>query len=154
IAARGGGARIYDRNGTMLYEFLDPDTGYQTPVKLEDVSPFIQQATIAAEDASFYDNPGVNVKGLTRAALENLKPGDSFLHGAGGVPGGPPAVTERLRPLRAYGCGVGATAPGAGPDGGARRHQPGHGELGEARGDRIAPEGAALSGTALRELRR
>lgn len=74
MAARGGGARIYDRNGTLLYEFLDDQYGRQYPVKLGDISPLIQSATVAAEDASFYDNPGINVKGLARAGIENLKP--------------------------------------------------------------------------------
>ena len=69
IAARGGGARIFDRNGTLLYQFLDDSYGYQTPVKLGQVSPLIQQATIAAEDADFYSNPGVNIRGLVRTAF-------------------------------------------------------------------------------------
>jgi membrane peptidoglycan carboxypeptidase len=91
IAQLGGGAKIYDRNGTLLYEFLDPNYGYQDPVTLDQVSPYIQQATVAAEDASFYSNPGVNVKGLTRAAVENLKPGDGFLQGTGGS-----SITQQL----------------------------------------------------------
>ncbi|MBF6599968.1 MAG: penicillin-binding protein [Dehalococcoidia bacterium] len=91
IDARGGGAKIYDRNGTLLYQFLDPNYGYQTTVTLDQISPLIQQATIAAEDASFYSNPGVNVKGLTRAAIENLQPGDKFLQGTGGS-----SITQQL----------------------------------------------------------
>ena len=31
MAARGGGARIYDRHGTLLYEFLDEKYGLQDP---------------------------------------------------------------------------------------------------------------------------
>ncbi len=91
IAARGGGARIYDRNGTLLYEFLDERYGYQTRVALADVSPLLQNATIAAEDASFYSNPGLNVKGLARAGIENLKPGGQFLQGSGGS-----SITQQL----------------------------------------------------------
>ncbi|TAK63412.1 MAG: hypothetical protein EPO22_06620 [Dehalococcoidia bacterium] len=91
IAARGGGARIYDRHGTLLYEFLDNGYGYQTPVKLDHVSPLIQQATIAAEDADFYDNPGINIRGLVRAGFENLRPGDSFMAGSGGS-----SITQQL----------------------------------------------------------
>ncbi|HET6614554.1 MAG TPA: transglycosylase domain-containing protein [Dehalococcoidia bacterium] len=91
IAARGGGARIYDRNGTLLYEYLDPNYGLQRDVKLADISPWLQKATIAAEDASFYSNPGVNVRGLVRAATENLKPGDEFLQGTGGS-----SITQQL----------------------------------------------------------
>jgi len=91
IANRGGGARIYDRNGTLLYEFLDPDYGIHDPVKLQDISPWVPKATIAAEDASFYSNPGVNVRGLVRAASENLRPGDGFLQGTGGS-----SITQQL----------------------------------------------------------
>lgn len=91
IAARGGGARIYDRNGTLLYEFLDEKYGRQERVKLDLISPDIRNATIAAEDASFYSNPGINVKGLGRAALENLKPGEKFGQGTGGS-----SITQQL----------------------------------------------------------
>lgn len=91
IAARGGGARILDRNGTLLYEFLDDDYGLQERVKLDQVSPWVPRATISAEDASFYSNPGVNVRGLARAALENFKPGEGFLQGSGGS-----SITQQL----------------------------------------------------------
>src|SRR5438105_2221429 len=91
MAARGGGARIYDRHGTLLYEFLDEKYGLQDRVKLDQVSPFVKDATVAAEDASFYSNPGINVKGLTRATLENLKPGGDFLKGTGGS-----SITQQL----------------------------------------------------------
>jgi peptidoglycan glycosyltransferase len=91
IDARGGGARIYDRNGVLLYEYLDEDYGFQTRVKLDDISPLIRDATIASEDASFYSNPGVNVRGLVRAGVENLRPGDDFFQGSGGS-----SITQQL----------------------------------------------------------
>jgi membrane peptidoglycan carboxypeptidase len=91
IAARGGGARIYARDGTLLYEYLDDNYGRQERVSLDKVSPLIQNATIAAEDASFYDNPGINVKGIARAGIENLQPGDGFLQGTGGS-----SITQQL----------------------------------------------------------
>lgn len=91
INQRGGGARIFDRNGTLLYEFLDERYGRQQRVPLDQVSPLVQKATIAAEDASFYDNPGINVKGLARAGLENLQPGDGFMKGTGGS-----SITQQL----------------------------------------------------------
>lgn len=91
IAARGGGARIYDRNGVLLYEFLDEQYGIQRRLDLDEVSPLVRTATIASEDASFYSNPGLNVRGLTRAALENLRPGDDFFEGTGGS-----SITQQL----------------------------------------------------------
>ena len=76
------GAIILDRNGKLLYEYVDDKDGMRLPVKLEDVSPAFLAATIATEDASFFKNPGVNSKGLVRAAWENFDPlvesGDPF----------------------------------------------------------------------------
>lgn len=91
IAARGGGARIYDRNGVLLYELLDENYGIQRRLPLDQISPYIRDATIAAEDASFYSNPGLNFRGLVRAATENLNPGDGFLEGTGGS-----SITQQL----------------------------------------------------------
>ncbi|MBI5287412.1 MAG: transglycosylase domain-containing protein [Chloroflexi bacterium] len=90
LAARGGGARIYDRNGTLLYEFLDEGYGQHRPVKLDQISPWLQSATIAVEDDSFYSNPGVNIRGTFRAVTENLTPG-RFLTGTGGS-----SITQQL----------------------------------------------------------
>ena len=39
--------RIFDRNGNLLYEILDPTAGRRTYVYLEDISPFMVAATIA-----------------------------------------------------------------------------------------------------------
>jgi membrane peptidoglycan carboxypeptidase len=90
LAARGGGARIFDRNGVLLYQFLDERYGYQEPVPLGQISPHVRDATIAAEDASFYDNSGLNVRGIARAAVENFASGD-ILEGSGGS-----SITQQL----------------------------------------------------------
>ncbi len=65
-----GGAQIFDRNGKLLYEYVDDKSGLRSPVKLEDISPWIIAATISTEDLSYWDNPGVNYRGLARAGLE------------------------------------------------------------------------------------
>ncbi len=86
------GSRIFDRNGNLLYEFVDPLSGLKNPVPLSEISPWLIYATISTEDASFYDNPGVNIKGLLRAAMENLTPfGPGFLKGSGGS-----SITQQL----------------------------------------------------------
>jgi membrane peptidoglycan carboxypeptidase len=86
------GSRVYDRNGTQLYEFVDPLSGLSNPVPLSEISPWLIQATISTEDASFYDNPGVNVRGLLRAAMENLTPfGPGWFKGSGGS-----SITQQL----------------------------------------------------------
>ena len=98
-----GGARIYDRNGALLFEYLNPLYGRRDPVSLDEISPYLRDghlagplidATIAAEDASFWDNPGINYRGLAAAVWDNLSPfGDSpgFLQGRGGS-----SITQQL----------------------------------------------------------
>jgi len=74
-----GGARIYDRHGQLLYEFVDELSGLRRPVALSEISPWMTKATVSTEDASFYTNNGLNTQGLARAAVENLTPfGSSF----------------------------------------------------------------------------
>jgi membrane peptidoglycan carboxypeptidase len=87
-----GPAKIYDRHGTLLYEFEDETEGLRNPVRLDDISPYVIQATIATEDASFYSNPGVNLRGLVRAGIENLTETDvGLLRGTGGS-----SITQQL----------------------------------------------------------
>jgi membrane peptidoglycan carboxypeptidase len=89
----GGGARVYDRNGTLLYQFIDELGGLRRPVPLSEISPWLREATIATEDRTFYENNGLNVRGLTRAALENFTPfaGEGVLEGTGGS-----SITQQL----------------------------------------------------------
>jgi membrane peptidoglycan carboxypeptidase len=68
-----GGARITDRDGALLYEFVDETAGMRRPIVLADVSPWLIAATIATEDPTFFENPGVNFRGLSRAAVENVR---------------------------------------------------------------------------------
>ncbi len=88
-----GGAKIYDRNGLLLYQFVDEYEGLRRPVELEDISQFLIQATIATEDKTFFTNNGLNTAGLMRAAYENFIPfGDiGFLAGSGGS-----SITQQL----------------------------------------------------------
>ena len=87
-----GGARIYDRNGELMYEFVDEFTGLRRPVPIEEISRWLIDATISVEDPTFYENSGLNTRGLTRAALENLTPyGGDFLEGSGGS-----SITQQL----------------------------------------------------------
>ena len=92
LAKQAGGAKIYDRNGVELYQYMDDLAGLRSPVPLSDVSPYLVKATIATEDASFYSNPGINIKGLLRAGVENFFPGQlGFLQGSGGS-----SITQQL----------------------------------------------------------
>jgi membrane peptidoglycan carboxypeptidase len=67
-----GGAQIFDRNGTLLYQYVDDRSGLRSPVKLEDISPWMIAATVSTEDNSFWTNEGVNLRGIARAGLEAL----------------------------------------------------------------------------------
>lgn len=73
IAAQpSGGAQIFDRNGNLLYEYVDDRSGLRSPVALEDISPYLIAATVSTEDYGFWDNAGVNLRGLARAGLEQV----------------------------------------------------------------------------------
>lgn len=65
--------RFYDRKGRLLYEAPGPHSGKYSPLPLAYIPLFIRQATIAAEDASFYSNPGFDPKGVLRAIIANIK---------------------------------------------------------------------------------
>src|SRR5437870_4298914 len=52
------GAKILDRNGKLLYEYVDDQSGLRRPVRLQDISPAFLAATISTEDDSFFSNPG------------------------------------------------------------------------------------------------
>ena len=88
-----GPSIAYDRNGQKLGDYIDDNNGLRDPIALEEISPYVIAATVATEDASFYDNPGVNFNGLARAAWENLTPfgGGGFFGGSGGS-----SITQQL----------------------------------------------------------
>ncbi|MGE0058036.1 MAG: transglycosylase domain-containing protein [Dehalococcoidia bacterium] len=85
------GLEILDRNGNVIYTIGD-EPGSSRIVPLEEISPNLINATIATEDANFWDNPGVNIKGLMRAAYENVAFWEGgFFHGSGGS-----SITQQL----------------------------------------------------------
>jgi len=60
-----------DRNGTVLWEDKG-DGDYRLVVESDEISTYMRQATVAIEDRNFYNHPGVDLKGLTRAVLLTL----------------------------------------------------------------------------------
>ncbi len=62
--------RIFDREGNLLYSQADPETGNRLYVPLEQISPDLIRATIATEDKRFFENPGFDVLGISRAVLQ------------------------------------------------------------------------------------
>jgi 1A family penicillin-binding protein len=77
--------KIYDRNGGLLYEVFDPQGGRRTLVPLENISPYLCQATIATEDKHFYQHSGVDPIGITRAVWQNVIE-QSIVSGASTIP--------------------------------------------------------------------
>jgi len=66
-------SHIYDRNGKLLYDLYDPKYGRRTYVNYDDISPLMVNATVAAEDHTFWDNAGVDFQGILRAAISDLQ---------------------------------------------------------------------------------
>ncbi len=62
--------RILDRNDKLLYEIY-VERNFD-PVKIDQIPQCIKDATISAEDASFYSHKGLNIRGIIRAAKETL----------------------------------------------------------------------------------
>ena len=65
-------AQIYDRKGTLLWEFYDQEGGKRTVVPISEISQYLIDATLAAEDANFYSNPGIEPRGILRAVYQNV----------------------------------------------------------------------------------
>ncbi|GAB4495169.1 MAG: PBP1A family penicillin-binding protein [Anaerolineales bacterium] len=80
--------RIFDRNGNLLYEILDPNAGRRTYVTIDKISPYLVAATIATEDKEFYNHPGFDVFALLRALWQNYTSGE--------VVSGASTITQQL----------------------------------------------------------
>lgn len=82
-----GFTEIYDRGGpergVLLGVLSNPDAQLLSPVPLSEISKWMIEATVSTEDNSFWTHPGVNFRGLLRAAWENYVVGE-FGSGSGG----------------------------------------------------------------------
>ena len=76
--------RIYDRHGRLLYEILanSQTGGRNTAIQLESIPQHCVNAVIAVEDANFYEHPGVDLVGITRAFWINLRGGEVMAGGS------------------------------------------------------------------------
>ena len=66
--------KIYDRNGILLYKIYKDKN--RTIVSLSEVPLHVRLATLAAEDAEFYNHAGFSVRGIVRAIIKNLRKGE------------------------------------------------------------------------------
>lgn len=60
----GFSTKIYDRNGSLLYDLFDDER--RTPIEIEQVPEHLKQATIAIEDKDFYKHQGFDALTIVR----------------------------------------------------------------------------------------
>ncbi|MCE0534557.1 penicillin-binding protein [Kineosporia rhizophila] len=77
--------KVLAADGSLIATFYDEN---RVPVKLKDISPFMQTAIVAIEDERFYEHGGVDPKGLLRAVVANQV--------SGGVSQGASTLTQQL----------------------------------------------------------
>ncbi len=85
----GGSITYYDRTGTKVL-FQDYDSDKRIPVPSNQISQYMNEATVSIEDRSFYSEGAFNIKGILRAAVS-----DVFGGGGGGLQGGS-TITQQL----------------------------------------------------------
>ena len=79
---------ITDRNGVRLREIRSARDGVAKRVALRDISPWLVQATVLAEDRRFFEHPGIDLRALARAVHDNLR--------AGKIVSGGSTITQQL----------------------------------------------------------
>ncbi len=77
---------IHDRRGRPLGELLGE--GRRRVVPPEDIPQVVKTAVVAAEDATFYENPGVEIRAIARALWNNWRGGE--------VVSGASTITQQL----------------------------------------------------------
>ena len=84
--AIGSNSFVYASDGSVLGSI--PAERNSQPVALQDMSPYIGSATIAIEDRRFYEHGGIDVAGIARALLADVR--------AGKVVQGGSTITQQL----------------------------------------------------------
>ena len=81
--------RIYDRNFKLIYTAYDGVYGRGTAISYYQVPGVMQDAMVATEDHTFWNNSGIDPQGILRAATEYLSKG-------GVVSGGGSTITQQV----------------------------------------------------------
>lgn len=67
----GGSISYYDRTGqTLLWQ--DYNAVKRVPIKGDEISQYLKDATVAIEDRDFYNHRGFDIKGIARAAVNDI----------------------------------------------------------------------------------
>lgn len=61
--------KIHDRGGTILWELSKDNAVRNTQISIDSVPKFCKEALISIEDNSFYDNIGIDIKGVARLII-------------------------------------------------------------------------------------
>ncbi len=80
--------RITDRNGRLLYDILPEQGGRHAVLSFGNIPQCMKDATIAVEDKSFYQNPGVDAAAIVRSLWLNIR--------GGGVVAGGSTITQQV----------------------------------------------------------
>lgn len=72
--AKPGTVKIWDKHGTLLYESAE-EVGSKQIVHFAELPRSVVDAITAAEDQTFWENPGVDGKAILRSLYINLKEG-------------------------------------------------------------------------------
>ena len=70
-------ATVFYDDGTSALSTIVPPDGNRTNVTIDQIPLQLRYAVLAAEDRSFYTNPGFSTTGIARAVLNNLTGGDT-----------------------------------------------------------------------------
>ena len=75
--------KIYDREGkNLLYEIHGEEK--RTVIPFNEIPQTVKEATIVAEDVEFYSHSGINIRGILRAILADIK-GGALLEGGSSI---------------------------------------------------------------------
>ncbi|MCC6488371.1 MAG: transglycosylase domain-containing protein, partial [Candidatus Hydrogenedentes bacterium] len=69
----GASGELFDRNGRLLYAFLNGEEQWLFPRELDAISPYLVKATIATEDQRFRSHHGVDAMAVGRAIIQNAR---------------------------------------------------------------------------------
>jgi penicillin-binding protein 1C len=65
--------QVTDRTGRVLLHIVGRDDHWRSPVKLQEMSPWLPLATVASEDERFFSHSGVDSIAVSRAVWQNVR---------------------------------------------------------------------------------